>query len=131
MIQDLTSSQIDRQNILNNKYALQSIRQSLDITPIEYKGVFYLTKQMVADFYEVDIKTITRCLDENESELRFNGYIVLQGNDLKDFKLSGLKDINVPKNTPQLGIFDFRSFLNIGISDNTNKKWDEKRKKSN
>lgn len=115
MIQDLTSSQIDRQNILNNKYALQSIRQSLDITPIEYKGVFYLTKQMVADFYEVDIKTITRCLDENESELRFNGYIVLQGNDLKDFKLSGLKDINVPKNTPQLGIFDFRSFLNIGM----------------
>ena len=115
MIQDLTSSQIDRQNILNNKYALQSIRQSLDITPIEYKGVFYLTKQMVADFYEVDIKTITRCLDENESELRFNGYIVLQGNDLKDFKLSGLKDINVPKNTPHLGIFDFRSFLNIGM----------------
>ena len=27
MIQDLTSSQIDRQNILNNKYALQNIRQ--------------------------------------------------------------------------------------------------------
>ena len=77
MAQDLTSSQIDRQNILNNKYALQNIRQSLDITPIEYKGVFYLTKQMVAEFYEVD------------------------------FKLSGLKDINVSKNTPQLGIFDF------------------------
>lgn len=115
MAQDLTTSQIDRQNILNNKYALQTIRQSLEITPVEYKGVFYLTKQMVADFYEVDIKTITRCLDDNEAELRFNGYTVLQGNDLKVFKLSGLRDINVPKNTPQLGIFDFRSFLNIGM----------------
>ena len=31
MAQDLTSSQIDRQNILNNKYALQTIQQNLDI----------------------------------------------------------------------------------------------------
>jgi len=115
MAQDLTSSQIDRQNILNNKYALKNIRQSLEITPIEYKGVFYLTKQMVADFYEVDIKTITRCLEENESELRFNGYVVLQGNELNEFKLHFGKDINVPTKTTILGIFDFRSFLNVGM----------------
>lgn len=115
MAQDLTTSQIDRQNILNNRYALQQIQGTLDITPFEYKGTYYLTKQMVADFYEVDIKTISRCLDENEAELRFNGYAVFQGNDLKDLKLYADKDINVPIKTVRLGLFDFRSFLNVGM----------------
>lgn len=115
MSKDLTVSQIDRQNILNNTVAIQRIRQVLEIAPVEYKGVYYLTKQMVADFYEVDIKTISRCLDDNEAELRFNGYTILQGNDLNEFKLCAGKDINVPTKTTILGIFDLRSFLNIGM----------------
>lgn len=115
MSKDLTVSQIDRQNILNNTVAIQRIRQVLEIAPVEYKGVYYLTKQMVADFYEVDIKTISRCLDDNEAELRFNGYTILQGNSLNEFKLCAGKDIHVPTKTTILGIFDLRSFLNIGM----------------
>ena len=96
MAKDLTTSQIDRQNILNNPYALQKVQENLDIQFVNFKGTLYATKQMVADFYEVDIKTITRNLEDNEAELRFNGYTVIQGNELKDFKLNAGKDINVP-----------------------------------
>ena len=115
MAKDLTTSQIDRQNILNNPYALQKVQENLDIQFVNFKGTLYATKQMVADFYEVDIKTITRSLEDNEAELRFNGYTVIQGNELKDFKLNAGKDINVPTKTTILGLFDFRSFLNIGM----------------
>jgi hypothetical protein len=34
---------------------------------------------------------------------------------LKEFKLRYVKDIDVPNKTPQIGLFDFRSFLNIGM----------------
>ena len=115
MAQDLTTSQIDRQNILNNKFALQTIRQNLNIQFINFKGTLYITKQMAADFYEVDIRTLSRTLKANEQELTFNGYKVIQVNDLKDFRLHLGKDINVPTKTTLLGVFDFRSFLNLGM----------------
>ena len=115
MAQDLTSSQIDRQNILNNRYALQTIRQNLDIKFVDFNGVYYATKQQVADFYEVDIRTITNCLNANEAELKYNGYKLLQGNSLKEFKLRVGKEIDFPTKTTVLGVFDFRSFLNLGM----------------
>lgn len=122
MIQDLTSSQIDRQNILNNKYALQTIQQNLDIQFVNFKGTLYVTKQQAAEFYEVDNSTIKRCLSANESELRYNGYKILQGNDLKDFKLEFGRVINEPTKTTLLGVFDFRSFLNLGMLLTTSEK---------
>ena len=115
MAQDLTTSQIDRQNILNNKYALQTIQQNLNIKFINFKGTLYITKQMAADFYEVDIRTLSRTLKANEQELAFNGYKTIQGNDLRELKLQLDKDINVPTKTVRLGVFDFRSFLNLGM----------------
>ena len=36
---------------------------------------------------------------------------------LKEFKLRYVQDIDVPNKTPQIGLFDFCSFLNIGFSD--------------
>lgn len=87
MAKDLTTSAISRQNILNNPVALPRIREALEIRPLEYKGVLYVTKQMAADFYGVDLRTIENCLSNNEKELRNNGYKVLTGNDLKEFKL--------------------------------------------
>ena len=115
MAQDLTTSQIDRQNILNNKYALQTIQQNLNIKFINFKGTLYITKQMAADFYEVDIRTLSRTLKANEQELAFNGYKTIQGNDLRELKLQLDKDIDVPIKTVRLGVFDFRSFLNLGM----------------
>lgn len=122
MAQDLTTSQIDRQNILNNKYALQTIQENLDIKFVNFRGTFYVTKQMVADFFEVTTRTIDNCIKANGEELRFNGYQVIQGNDLKDFKLLAGSEMNFVTKTTILGIFDFRSFLNIGMLLTTSEK---------
>ena len=122
MAKDLTTSAVDRQNILNNPFALQTIRENLDVRFINYDGTLYVTKQQAADFYQVDIRTITNCLNANEEELKKNGYRVLQGNELKDFKMKFGKEIDFPTKTTILGVFDFRSFLNIGMLLTTSEK---------
>ena len=55
MTHDLTTSAIERQNILNNNMAIPRIKEALDIETFQYEGKYYLTKQMVAEYYEVDI----------------------------------------------------------------------------
>ena len=118
----LTTSEISRQNILNNPVALPRIREALDIKPLEFNGVLYITKQMAADFYEVDLRTIENCLSANEDELRKNGYSVWKGNSLKEFKLHFAPEIDFGSKITQLGLFDFRSFLNIGMLLTTSEK---------
>ena len=122
MAKDLTTSEISRQNILNNPVALPRIRKALDIKPLEFKGVLYITKQMAADFYEVDLRTIENCLSANEDELRKNGYSIWKGNSLKEFKLHFAPEIDFGSKITQLGLFDFRSFLNIGMLLTTSEK---------
>ena len=122
MAKDLTVSAIDRQNVLNNPYALQRIQSVLEIRPLEYNGVLYVTKQMAADFYEVDLRTIENCLSANENELHRNGYRVLTGKELKEFKLRFDTEIDFGIKTVRLGVFDFRSFLNIGMLLTTSEK---------
>jgi len=122
MAKDLTTSEISRQNILNNPVALPRIREALEIKPLEFKGVLYITKQMAADFYEVDLRTIENCLSANEDELRKNGYSVWKGNQLKEFKLHFAPEIDFGSKITQLGLFDFRSFLNIGMLLTTSEK---------
>ena len=70
MAKVLTASEFSRQNILNNPVALPRIREALEIKPLEFNGVLYVTKQMAADFYEEDKRTIDNCLMDNEEELR-------------------------------------------------------------
>ena len=82
-------------------------------TLVEFNGVLYITKHMAADFYEVDFRTITNCLNANEEELKRNGYRVIKGKELKDFKLKYVREIDFPNKMPHLGLFDFRSFPNI------------------
>ncbi len=115
MAKDLTTSQIERQNVLNNTVALPRIQEELSVKVLEFEGRYVLTKQMVADYYGVDIRTISRYFENNQDELEHNGYFLYKGKTLKDFKLRFAKDIDVPTKTTFLGLFDFRSFLNIGI----------------
>ncbi len=122
MAKDLTTSEISRQNILNNPVALPRIREALEIKPLEYNGILYITKQMAADFYEVDLRTIENCLAANEDELRKNGYSIWKGNSLKEFKLHFAPEIDFGSKITQLGLFDFRSFLNIGMLLTTSEK---------
>ena len=125
MAKDLTTSQIDRQNVLNNPYALQAIQNNLDIKFLNFKGTLYVTRQMAADFYEVDVRTISRYIESHQDELEHNGYFLCKGKALKEFKLRFAQDIDVPNKTPQIGLFDFHSFLNIGmlLTESERAKW--------
>ena len=86
MLRDLTTSRLDRQNILNNELAVSEIQEKSGLDGILWNGKLYVTREMVADFFEVDIRTIGRCLEQNGDELGLNGYEVLRGKRLKDFK---------------------------------------------
>ena len=76
-------------------------------------------KDQIAAFFEVDVRTIERYLEKYGDELGLNGYEVLRGKRLKSFKLTVKEqfdtDIGVGIKTQQLGIFDFRAFLNIAM----------------
>lgn len=114
-MKDLTVSNIERQNVLNNKYALQSIQESLGVDGLRFHDQILFTTKMVAEFYEVDERTIKRYIQEYGDELRSNGYFLSEGNSLKEIKLHFLRDINVPHKVRKLGLFSFRAFLNIGM----------------
>lgn len=115
MNKDLTQSNIERQNILNNRIAIEKIADTLEISGMLFDGEYRFTKQMVADFYEVDTSTIDRYLSNYADELKHNGYVLSKGKQLKDFKLHFAHLINEASKTTQLGLFNFRSFLNIGM----------------
>ena len=112
---DLTLSNIERQNVLNNRYAVDALQENLGFTGMLFEGEYRFTKKMVADFYEVEERTIERLLEEHSDELKYNGYILSKGKQLKEFKLQFAPVINVGSKTTQLGLFNFRSFLNVGM----------------
>ncbi|MCF8216112.1 MAG: hypothetical protein K9I59_04620 [Chlorobium sp.] len=121
MAKNLTDSAIDRQNILNNPFAVAEIQKSIGLKGIEFKGRKVLLKEQVAAFFEVTLRTIENYLASNENELHRNGYEVLRGKSLKEFKLA-ISEQDVPETdfgnilkTPQLGILDFRAFLNLAM----------------
>ena len=142
MAKDLTTSNIHRKNILNNKYALQEIEKEVAFRGILFEGSLRYTKRQIAQFYDIDERTINRYLEQHEDEFKENGYEVLRGKRLNDFKqayeqyfnaLDDGKDIDVPtmpdndsdihvgtmhesiKKTSIIGVFSFRAFLNIGM----------------
>ena len=80
-----------------------------------FEGELRYTTQMVAGFYGVDERTIKRYLENYEQELKHNGYILSKGKQLKDLKLQFGHVINVPSKTTQLGLFNFRALLNLGM----------------
>lgn len=109
-MKDLTNSNIDRQNILNNRFALERIQEYIGISGMLFEGEYKFTTQMVANFYAVDERTIKRYLENYEQELKHNGYILSKGKQLRALKLQFGHVINVPSKTTQLGLFNFRSF---------------------
>lgn len=121
MAKDLTNSQIDRQNILNNNYAISEIEKACNIDGILFEDKIAFTKEQVAQFYEIDIRTLERYLEVFTDEFKSNGYDILKGRRLKEFIKeynSKVTDINVGElanSIPSLAIFDFRAFLNVGM----------------
>lgn len=114
-MKDLTISNIERQNVLNNRFAVSKVQEHLDIEGILFEGEYRFTKKMVADFYEIEERTIERYLEKHSDELSANGYILCKGKHLKELKLQFAPVINVGSKTTQLGLFNFRSFLDMGM----------------
>jgi hypothetical protein len=121
MDKDLTNSKIDRQNILNNEFAIAEIKEKTNAQGIVFENKYVFTKEMVANFFEVDIRTIERYTSDYLEELETNGYEILKGKKLKQF-VEHIKEYvpdinvgNISNRTPQLSIYDFKSFLNIAM----------------
>ena len=119
MSKDLTNSTVDRQNILNNPYALAEIEKAAGIRGIPFEGKTVVLKEQVAAFFEVTTRTVDNYLAKFSDELRQNGYELLKGKRLQDCKLAiqatfGHEADFVTKTTV-LGVFDFRAFLNLAM----------------
>lgn len=115
MTEDLTTSQRERQNILNNRYALAKAEAHLALGGLPYDGESVFTKAQAAELFEVDDRTIERYLASHGNELSQNGYRLLKGKSLKNFKLAHVSDINVGDKAATLGVFSFRALLNLAM----------------
>ena len=115
MNKDLTNSDINRQNILNNPYALEKIEVHFAFPGRQFEGQTVFTKADLARLFEVDDSTIDRYIAEYADELGKNGYQVLRGKSLKNYRLSDVSRMNEGDKAPSLGIFNFRALLNIAM----------------
>ena len=61
-MKDLTVSNIERQNVLNNRFAIDEIQKHLELTGMLFEGEYRFTKKMVAEYYGVEERTIERYL---------------------------------------------------------------------
>ncbi len=116
MAKDLTSSPRDRQNILNNRYAIEKIEEHLGLGGTYYEEELLFTKQQLVEIFGVSESTIEKYLSSHNDELKTNGYRVLRGQKLRDFK--ALLDVSVTdygNKTPTLGVFTFRATLNLAM----------------
>lgn len=113
---DLTTSPHQRQNILNNRFALQAAEQHLDLGGTHFEGATVFTKQQVTALFEISDATVERYIASNGEELKANGYTLLRGKKLNEFK--GLADVtlmNEGNKAPILGVFSFRAVLNLAM----------------
>lgn len=121
---DLTTSIVDRKNVLNNNLAIPEIYKAIGFEGVMFEKKFRFTKGQLEIFYEVDSRTIERLLAQNEDELRASGYEVVTGDRLRAFKqviqestysTLSKKDKESIITSPSLGLFTFKAFLNIGM----------------
>lgn len=119
MAKDLTTSRLDRQNILNNDLAVEEIQGSVEIKSVPWHERLYLTKELIATFFDVDIRTIERYINNFGNELRANGMEILKGKALESFICAYddtfATDINVGHKIRSMTVFDFRAFLNLAM----------------
>ena len=68
-MKDLTVSDVSRQNILNNEFALEEIENYLDFGGIYWKNERVFTKFQVANLLRIAERTIDRYLEHNKEEI--------------------------------------------------------------
>lgn len=121
MGRNLTDSHLDRSNVLNNAMAMREIEKAVGLRGILFQGRYVFLKEQVASFLEIAPRTVERYLESHNEELVRNGYVVLRGEILQSLK-KVLSQTDVPEidvgnilRSPQLGVFDFRAFLNLAM----------------
>ena len=116
MAKDLTSSPRDRQNILNNRYAIEKIEEHLGLEGVYYEDELLFTKQQLVEIFGISESTIEKYLASHGDELRGNGYVVLRGQRLQQFKvLTGGTVTDYGTKTTVLGVFTFRAVINLSM----------------
>lgn len=140
MAKDLTNSILDRKNILNNNVALQEVYEQVGFYGFKFDGKYRFTRQQVAQYFEVDIRTIERIVENNKAELDLSGHELYTGIQLRRFKEEIVDFVRVAKQSgdvtdirvgnivqlyeneldslaksPQLSLFTYKAFLNLGM----------------
>ncbi|CAM5199330.1 hypothetical protein OURE66S_01597 [Oligella ureolytica] len=116
MEKDLTVSFHERQNVLNNRFALQKVEEEFDLGGLFFDEELVFTKNQVAKLFDISDSTIEKYLVNHEDELKTNGYRVLRGKSLMNFKeLSDGVVMDYGTKTSVLGIFNLRAVLNLGM----------------
>lgn len=116
----LTKSQVSRQNILNNKFAMQDLQNEIGLQGVIFQDELKFSKKQVASFLNIEERTLGYYLVNHNKELSENGYRILKGKDLKELieavNAQGLsEEWGIANKTPKLAIFNFRSFLNLAM----------------
>lgn len=75
-----------RKNISNNDFAVLEMQDQINIDAITYNDTIVFTKDMIVKYFEVDVRTIKRYVEDHKLELEENGYQVLRGEALKSLK---------------------------------------------
>jgi hypothetical protein len=116
VIKDLTTSDISRQNILNNNFALEKVELYLALGGTTWKTERVFTKAQISNLLQIDERTIDRYIENHKDEITQNGYTILKGLELKKFK-EYVGDIHVAdiSRAPSLGVFTFKTVLNIAM----------------
>ncbi len=65
---------------------MKIFKLKIGITGLLYENEYKFTSKMGADFYEIDVRTFKRYLENYEDEIKHNGYSILKGVKLKEFK---------------------------------------------
>jgi hypothetical protein len=140
MAKDLTTSILDRKNILNNNIALQEVYDQVGFYGFKFEGKYRFARQQVAQYFEVDIRTIERIVENHKEEPDQSGHDLYTGSKLRKFKEEvtdfvkdarengGVTDIRVGNivqlyeheldslsKAPQLSLFTYKAFLNVGM----------------
>lgn len=114
----LMENQVERQNVLNNRFAIKEAEKQFNLKGVELNGIVYYTRQQMADFFEVDIRTIERLTNDNKEELEKNDLKVLRGKELKEFREKASKeatDIDVGRLVTNLSVSSFRTLINYAM----------------
>lgn len=127
-VRDLTESQIDRQNILNNAIAINELQSKMHLNGIQWENNTWFTKEYVAKLYDVDIRTIENQVSKNYEEITGNGYKVLNTTELAELK-SFAPEIHFGSKLRTLGLFSFKAVLNMAMLLRNSKKAQEVRSK--